>query len=91
MDIWQVIGALGGGSLILSIGIVIGSRKSISKDIDVVDHKVRNLQHWRDGLPVQLDSTYARKDTIAAELIAIKESVARIERGLEIMRGVAPP
>ena len=90
MDIWQIIGAFGGGSLILSIGIVIGSRKLIAKDIDTVDHKVRNMQHWRDGLPAQLDSTYARKDTIAAELLAIKESVARIERGLEIMRGGVP-
>ena len=87
MDIWHVIGAFGGGSLILSIGIMIGSRKSIGKDIDAVDHKVRNLQHWRDALPTQLDVIYARKDTIAAELLAIKESVARIERGLEIMRG----
>lgn len=87
MDWLVLFGVLGGGSLILSLGIVIGSRKALGNEIGIVDHKVRNLQHWKEALPAYMDATYVRQKELTLELKPIHDALERIEARLDAVMG----
>lgn len=76
--------ALATGTAIVSIAVYAARTRALTES---TDHKVRNIQHWRDGLPVHMDATYVRQKELALELKPIHDALTRIEEGLETLRG----
>lgn len=51
-------------------------------DVDAAARKLRHLDDWKDHV---VPATYARKDTMAAELTAIHASLQRIEKSQDTL------
>lgn len=82
------------GTSIVSIAVYTSRTRAITeatdKDLKETAHRVRNLDHWRlNVLPVELNTNFARKETMAVELRAIHESLERIEEGMKRLGGVS--
>lgn len=67
---------IGAGTAFAAVVAFVYNTRGIATN---ADHRSRNLDQWRALLPSQLDSTYARKDVLAVELKAIRESLERVE------------
>lgn len=79
MDGFAVIGTvIGGSGLVLSLGIFIGSRKVVQKDITALDKAVHRLANRVQGFPDDPNAVYARKDVIEVQLGAIQARVDHI-------------
>lgn len=71
-----LIAVVGGGGTMVTVGVAIG--KSLTTRRDIQAHAARLAL-----IPERPDEVYARKDVIAVELTAIKESLDRIETAMQ--------
>lgn len=86
MDLEAWLGLFGGGSLLLSVGIAIGLSKNRGKDIDALGQTVHKITNRLSVFPPNPDEVYARKETITAELSAIRESMHQIQGDVRALR-----
>lgn len=97
MDAPIILGAAGfilaTGTSVVSIAVYAARTRAMTEttalglaDLDSdTSHKLRNLDNFRLALPDHLNANFARKETIAVELNAIKSQLDRIEKHGEMM------
>lgn len=85
MDAQAIYVVIGGASFVLTLGIFIGSRAVVQRDVASLDKAVHKLNERMSVIPAKPDEVYARKDVIAPKLEAIDASLKRIEMHQEMM------
>lgn len=69
-------GLFGGGSLMMAIGIAIGSSKSRGKDIETLGRKLHELNDWKNAT---LPKEYVQQRELALTLKPLADAIGELK------------
>ena len=72
----ELFGVLGGGSMILGIGVVIGRQTNVRKDILKLAKKLHDLEDWRNAT---LPKEYVQREALSLTLRPLTDALMRLE------------
>lgn len=76
MDAQVIWGAIGGGSVMVSVGIAIGKSMTTARDLAELATKVTDIENWRIAT---LPRDYVQKEALALQLKPLTESIAEMK------------